>query len=343
MRSVVFNGPGRPLTVETVAEPDPGEHEIVVRVGRCGICGSDVSLTDTRSLVHFPVGARLGHEYSGEVVAIGRSVEGIRIGDRVAAMPTAGCGTCPACLAGDPNGCAQCDHIMGGYAEYARSDARLAVKLPDALSLADGALAEPLACGGQAVRLAGIAPGSAVAVIGAGPIGLAAIHAARHGGAGKIIALAATDRARDMALECGADMFLTGEPSVESLTDALDGALPATVIECAGASGMIGTALNLVAPRGTVVAAGLCFDDQSIGFGAAIGKQATIRFTLAYALQDFRRAVDQLDAGHVAPRAMMGETIALADVPATIEALRTRRAGGKPMVDPWMDSPRETA
>lgn len=334
MRCLVFHGAGKPMTVERVDDPEPSDHEIIVKVGRCGICGSDVSMTDTRSAVHFADGARLGHEYAGEVVALGRAVTDFRIGDLVTALPTQGCGHCAHCRAGDPNACAECRYVMGGFGEYTRADARLAIPLPRDLSLTDGALVEPLACGGQAARMAGIVPGARVLVLGVGPIGLASIFAARRAGAGRIAAVARSHRAKNLAEAIGADAFLEGVPTGEEVADRLGG-LPDVVFECTGAPGMIGAAIDLVAPRGTVVSAGLCFDAQTIGFGAAIGKQITLRFSLAYTLADFQRAVDALAAGHIEPRAMIGETISLDDVPATIERLRGNRADHKLMVDPW--------
>lgn len=333
MRAVVFNGPGRPLTIEHLPDPEPARHEIVIRVARCGICGSDVSMTDRHAPVPFAKGARLGHEYAGEVVGLGRDVTGLKIGDRVTALPTQGCGHCAACLAGDPNICAGCRYVMGGFGDYTTADARLTLRLPDSLSLTDGALVEPLACGGQAARLAGITPGARVLVLGAGPIGLASIYAARRAGAGRIVVAARSDRGRALAEAMGADEFLAGSQWPEQAARSLGGA-PAVVIECTGSPGMIGAAIEVVAARGTVVSAGLCFDPQTLAFGAAIGKQVTLRFSLAYTLADFRHALAALDAGHVEPRAMIGETIALADVPDTIEALRHDRADRKLMVDP---------
>ncbi|WP_156681283.1 zinc-dependent alcohol dehydrogenase [Sphingomonas profundi] len=342
MRRVIFHGVGTPLTIEEHPDPEPADHEVVIRVGRCGICGSDLTMTDPASPVHFPAGAALGHEYAGEIVALGRAVTGLAIGDRVTALPTAGCGACVACRAGDPNGCLECHHIMGGFGEYTRADARLVTKLPDALSLADGALVEPLACGWQAARLAGVGAGSRVLVLGAGPIGLAATYAARRAGAARIAVVARSDRGNGLATAIGADAFLTQGETLDTETVAALGGPAEVVIECAGTTGVLQQAFALVRPRGTVVSAGLCFDPQTIAFGAAIGKQVTLRFSLAYTLGDFRAVVDALDAGHVEPLAMQGETIGLGALPAKIEAMRGGRVAGKVMVDPWRPDEQET-
>src|SRR5579859_5606620 len=98
MRAAVFRGAGRPLTVETVPDPAPGPGEAVIKVGRCGICGSDIHMTSGHG-ADYPASTILGHEYAGEVVALGKGVTGLKPGDRVTAMPATGCGQCAACLA----------------------------------------------------------------------------------------------------------------------------------------------------------------------------------------------------------------------------------------------------
>src|ERR1700691_2020430 len=95
MRVAMFNGAGRPITIEHAPDPEPGLEDLVVRVGRCGICGSDVSLTSGGEF-DFPVGCKLGHEYSGEVVELGRNVRDVKTGDHVACVPSVGCGLRPA-------------------------------------------------------------------------------------------------------------------------------------------------------------------------------------------------------------------------------------------------------
>jgi (R,R)-butanediol dehydrogenase/meso-butanediol dehydrogenase/diacetyl reductase len=107
----------------------------------------------------------------------------------------AGCGYCPACLSGDPIACTQCRYIMGGFGEYTIADADYAVRLPASLSLSDGALVEPLACGAQAARLAGVNAASRVLVIGVGAIGLGAIYWAHRAGCEQIVASGTSDRA----------------------------------------------------------------------------------------------------------------------------------------------------
>ena len=154
MRAAVFKGPGRPWAVEIVPDPTPGPGEMILKVVRCGICGSDVHMTSGRG-VTMPTDCILGHEYVGEVVAIGREVTDRKIGDKIAAMPFAGCRACDNCLGGDELLCERgVKPYIGGFAEFVRVAASSSLKLPDSLSAADSALIEPLAVGLHGVHLA---------------------------------------------------------------------------------------------------------------------------------------------------------------------------------------------
>ena len=122
MRAAVFQGVDQPLSIEEVADPDPLPRMAVVRVGACGICGTDLSITSGRGFLQMPPGFVLGHEYAGEVVAVGPDVERLRVGDHVTSLAIPACGRCPQCLQGDPQWCTGDGKLMGSgaYAEYVR-------------------------------------------------------------------------------------------------------------------------------------------------------------------------------------------------------------------------------
>ena len=224
---------------------------------------------------------------------------------------------------------------MGGYGEYTLAEGRYAAKLPEALSLDDGALVEPLACGSQAARLGGVRPDSRVLVIGAGPIGLAAIYWARQMGCERIAAAALSDRNRSLAMTMGATSFVRqGDDFAASVAEELGGA-PDIVFECAGGIGPIAQAIDAVRLRGTVIAAGFCLEPQPIVTAGALTKQIRLQFSLAYTMEDFRRSIAALDGGSLQPRAMLSDTIPLDALPATMEALRQDKSRCKVMVDPW--------
>ncbi|HEU4720617.1 MAG TPA: alcohol dehydrogenase catalytic domain-containing protein [Gemmatimonadaceae bacterium] len=332
MRVAAFGGAGRGLAIERRPDPVPGPGQVVLAVARCGICATDLHLTSGRGAIQLPPGAVPGHEYAGEVVAIGPGVEQLRVGDRVTALPLAGCGACAACLAGEPFWCVEGlpAEAGGGFAEQVLVHARQTVPLPDALSWEDGALVEPLAVGLHGVHMARLAPGARVLVLGAGPIGLAATFWARRLGAGPLAVMARSRRREQLAAALGASCFLVAEDDVAAAL----GGPPEVVIEAAGLPGTLARAVDLVAPRGTVVGLGFCTLPDTLVPAHAVAKQVRLQFAMAYGVADFRHVIATLAAGDVAPRRLVTETVSLATLPALFETLRGPSPHCKVLVDP---------
>lgn len=334
MKAAVFKGAGTPLVVETLPDPVPGEGEAVIKVQRCGVCGTDLHMTSGHGN-DAPINSVIGHEYCGEVVAVGKGVENLKPGQIVTAMPVAGCGNCSPCLAGYPMACAGMQGMVGGFGEYMRIAAPSTVVLPQTLSAADGALVEPLAVGLRGVRLAQMQPGARVAVLGAGSIGLAVIYWARLLGAGRIVAISRSARRAELAGKMGANTFeALGDGEMERVSAALGG-MPDIVFEGTGAVGMTQKAVELVAPGGTVISLGFCTSPDPILPSLATWKQVTIKFSFAYDLREFQHSADMLDAGHVEPRLMVSRTVGLDAFPAVLEELRAGANETKVHVDPW--------
>jgi threonine dehydrogenase-like Zn-dependent dehydrogenase len=335
MRAAVFKAGGQPWVIEERPDPAPGPSEMVIKVGRCGICGSDVHMT-AGTPHDFPNDRILGHEYSGEVVALGRDTTGFRVGDAITAMPSIGCGLCSYCAGGNQFLCqAERRSYMGGFAEYMNIAAHVAVKLPTELSLADGALVEPLAVGVHATGLVDIHRDSNVLVLGAGPIGLAVVHAARHLCARKIVIASRTNRRSALAAMMGADDFAIVSDSNEDVFKKLGGS-PDFVFECVGLPGALDQSVDLVRSDGTIVSIGTCAVPDPVDVVRATGKQVRIIFSMGYTLEEFRLAVDRMASGSVSPRAMISATIPLAELPAIIPSLRSGSGHTKVHVDPWL-------
>lgn len=339
MRAAYFTKVGVPLEVRRVADPSPGAGEVVLKIHRCGICGSDLHMTDGHS-PHFtlPENSSLGHEFAGEVVAVGKSVQNLKIGDPVTALPYTGCGHCATCLAGKPNFCAQFTGAAAGFAEYAVVAERVTTKLPTTLSMEDGALIEPMAVGLHGVALAKLTPGARVLVIGAGPVGLAAIFWARRLGAGRIVATASSRRREALARHMGSDAFVVPDAALDLAAlaaDALDG--PADIVfECAGQTGLIARAIDCVKPQGDVVVLGFCTVPDQFVPAQAVWKEVRIQFAVTYSMQEFAHVANVFDAGHVEPRMMITDRVSLDALPDAFEALRHRSTQCKVMVNPWL-------
>ena len=219
----VFRNPR--LAPVTLPDPSPGPQEVVVAVRACGVCGSDTHCyeTDADGYVIFSGPAAfpcvLGHEYSGEVVAVGAEVRELRVGDLVTAEGMLYCGVCEACRKGAPNQCVRLDMVgfssPGAYAQWIKVHEKhcwridgLAEALGDAQRACEvAALVEPVGCSynGMFVAAGGMAPGSHVAVFGCGPIGLGAVALARTAGAATIIAFDQSPERLATATAMGAD------------------------------------------------------------------------------------------------------------------------------------------
>lgn len=333
MKAVTFQGLHTPLAFEDIADPAPAEGELVVKVGRCGICGSDLHMTEDAAY-GCQHGDVLGHEFAGEVVALGKGVTTRKVGDLVSVIPLKSCGQCEHCRKGEVQWCSGFGLQGGGYAEYAVTRPNQCVTLPSGLTLADGALIEPLAVALHGINLSGMKTGDKVLVLGAGPIGLAVAFWARRLGAAKVAVqdIARFQEAR--ALDMGADAFVVdpGDP-VGSAERALGGKAD-IVFECVGLPGLIAQGVDQVRPRGTILLLGLCTRPDTFNSFAMLSKEVRLVTSAFFTVQEYEAALAALEQGALAPRLMVTGTIPLADVPTVYEALKQRTEECKVMIAP---------
>lgn len=333
MRAVVMQGLHQPLALETVDDPTPQAGEVVVKVGRCGICGSDLHMTEDPAY-GVSKGDVLGHEFAGEVVALGKGAEGLKVGDIVSVIPLKSCGQCASCQSGEVAWCDQFGLQGGGYAEYAVTRPNQCIRLPQSTSLADGAIIEPLAVALHGVNMSGMKPGDKVLILGAGPIGLAVAFWARRKGASDVIIqdLATFQEAR--ALEMGATGFSVSPDDPVGSVEAMLGAKPDIVFECVGVPGLIAQAVEQVRKRGTICLLGLCTRPDTFNSFAMLSKEVRLITSAFFTRQEYEEALDALDAGAAEPRALVTDTISLADTPTRFEALRKRTHECKVLIAP---------
>ena len=333
MRAAVMQGLHKPLVVETVPDPTPGEGEVVVQVGRCGICGSDLHMTEDAAYGQ-GAGSILGHEFAGEVVELGKGVEGLAKGDLVAVSPLKSCGTCPACLAGNVSWCETFGLQGGGYAEYALTNPNQCVKLPKSASLADGAIIEPLAVALHGLAMSGMRIGDKVLVLGAGPIGLAAAFWARRMGAGRVIVQDISEWQRERAMAMGAHDFIADRSDPLGAADRALGGKADIVFECVGLPGLIAQAVEQVRARGAIVLLGLCTKPDTFNSFAMLSKEVRLITSAFFTRHEYEAALDALDRGAAEPRLLVTDTISLAATPDVFEALRKRTEQCKVLIAP---------
>ena len=332
MKAVLFEAAGEPLRVDNIAAPEHANDEVLLKIAACGLCGSDLHMTEdptTFGLKQYDV---LGHEFAGEIVATGSAVTGLKPGDRVAVAPMRGCGHCENCRRGEPAWCAEMRLIGGGYAEFTTVAARQCRILPDDLPTAEGALAEPVAVALHCVMRSGLKPGERVLILGAGPIGLLVAFWARRYGARDVIVADINRHQEDRAAAIGATGFALSGPGLADDFRTLTGGSPDIVFECVGKRGLIDFACRLVRTHGTVVGVGLCVGGDDWDPFAALSKEIGVVFAVFFNMAEFETALGALGPGRFRPQALITDTIGFRDVPETFEGLKRRTTQCKVLI-----------
>ena len=332
MRAAVLREAGR-LVVEEVPRPEPEPGELLVRVRDCGICGSDLHAAET-----LPSGTVMGHEFAGEVAALGSGVSGWRLGEPVVALPYMACGECAACLAGDGIRCAAVRSIglgdlPGAYAEYVRVHPASCLRIPERVGFRAAALVEPLAVALHGVRMAPVGAGTPCLVMGGGPIGLTTLLWCRAAGATVVVSEPAEGRAA-LARRLGAAATVQpGREHAGSRVQALTGRDPAVVFECVGVRGTLNDALAQAGVRATVVVLGVCFGADEIVPGLAVLKELVVRFALGYAKSEFAAALAALEERRLDVDPLVTDVVGVEDAPRAFEALTRPTAQGKVLIE----------
>jgi (R,R)-butanediol dehydrogenase/meso-butanediol dehydrogenase/diacetyl reductase len=208
------------------------------------------------------------------------------------------------------------------------------VKLPEGLSLSDGAIIEPVAVALHGVNLSGMQKGDKVLVLGAGPIGLAAAFWARHFGAREVVVQDIADYQQERAMEMGASRFIVDREDPVGAAERALGGKADIVFECVGIPGLIAQAIDQVRVKGTVLVLGLCTRPDSFVPFTALSKEVRIQTSAFFTTQEYQASLDVLERGAAEPRALVTDTIALGDVPARFEALKQRTHDCKVLIKP---------
>lgn len=258
------------IRIETVDIPVPKDGEVLIKVNSCGVCGSDISaFYGKHTYIGFPI--VLGHEFSGDIVAVGDNVNNVSTGDKVTILPHIACNKCEACKEEKYNLCNDLVVIgcqtTGAYAEYVIAPAKVAFKLPKEMTYTQGAFVEPSAVGYHGATR-GVKSSDVVLIMGAGTIGNFAMQSANNLGASKTIICDYDEERLNLAKKCGATATIN--LSKTTLKDGIieflgDLNCVDTFIECVGSDGSALSDIIKVARRGaTVVSVGIIMPEYKI-------------------------------------------------------------------------------
>jgi 2-desacetyl-2-hydroxyethyl bacteriochlorophyllide A dehydrogenase len=309
MKAAVLQGPRR-IEIEDVPDPEVEPNGVVVKVRACGICGSDLhpyKLSSARMV--------LGHECSGEVVAVGRNVTRFHEGDRVAAIGIRPCGECYWCQQGREEICRRLQWpphptMPGGLSEYVSvpcvriGNYDVVVRLPESLSFEQGATVEPLSIALFSMTWAQVRPGDTAVILGAGMIGLCVIQVLKALGVSKVIVSGRRSRRLQLARDCGADLVVDAahEDIVPRVQEFTSGAGADLVVECAGVQATFEQAMRIVRSEGKVVLLGVFEEPATWNPNIPIAKNVTMIGCLG---EDFPGTVDLLATGRADTRPLI--------------------------------------
>jgi 2-desacetyl-2-hydroxyethyl bacteriochlorophyllide A dehydrogenase len=336
MKAAVFKRKDE-MAVIDVPDPTAGAGEVVLKVHNCGICGSDLHA------VQYGLGMQMdtvmGHEFCGEIHAVGDGVDGYQLGERVTSLPYMACGECAWCRRDDAMHCSRLrslglGQLPGAYAEFVACSAASLLKLPLNVSSRAGALVEPLSVGLHGVNHASIEPGMGVVVMGAGPIGLSTLIWAKAKGASAVVVSELAPGRTEVAMKLGASAVVN--PTESDPADAvksITGRAPEVVFECIGVKSTLGAAIGMVGRHGQVVVIGVCMESDSIYPLSCVMKEVQINFALAYTRGEFQETIDALANGTVNATPMITDVINVDQVPEMFLALKRPGTRAKVMVE----------
>ncbi len=341
MKGAVFYGKND-LRVEDIVLPELRPDDVLIKVRACGICGTDMHIFDgDEGAAATPPGTVLGHEFSGDVVKIGREVTTVSEGDKVCVDPNKSCGKCYFCKKGVRHFCTELKTYgttdNGAFADYCIVPESQVYKFSNNISYEEAAMTEPVACCLHGMDMCGLEHGDTVAVIGAGMIGMIMLRLSQLGGAKCVVVIEPIEEKRVQAEKLGADITIDplNENVVEKLKENGIGQID-VVIECVGKTETLEMGVEIAGKDSTLMMFGLTKPDEVLGIKPfeIFKKELVIRSS--YVNPNTQgRALGLIESSKIDVRSMIYKTIPLCELP-NVLADKKERAKGKYIVNPMI-------
>ena len=320
----------REIRFDRVPVPQPGPGQVLVKIKRIGICGSDIHVYHGKHpYTKYPV--TQGHEVSGRIAAVGEGVTGFRVGQKVTIEPQVFCGKCHPCTHGKYNLCESLKvmgfQTTGTAREYFAVDQSKVDLLPESMDFDEGAMLEPLAVTVHAAKRAGDVKGLNVCVLGCGPIGILLIQSLKAFGAAKVLATDVSDYRLELAKQCGADVTINTKNAEfgQAMLDAFGPDKADIIYDCAGnditmdqaiQNARKGSAIILVA-----VYAGLAHCDLA----KLNDSELDLNTSMMYRHEDYVDAIRLVNEGKIQLKPLMSRHFAFREYLAAYEYIDSNR------------------
>ncbi len=328
MRAAYLVAPGR-FEVRQVPRPEPGRDEVLIRIARTGICGTDIHIFHGNyAAEHLPMIP--GHEFTGSIAAMGADVSAFDLDQPVVVDTNIGCTRCYWCRRSEILNCPDMRqmgiHMDGGFADYIAVPGRLVIPASPDVPVEVLALTEPLACVVRAARKSKVTFGQSVVVMGAGPIGNLHVQLLRTIGAAPIIASDANADRRAMALQCGADAVAAPDALHQTVMQMTDGRGADIVIESVGNPTLYAEAQKLMRAGGHLAAFGLTGPDADLSLNilTTILRENSVKGSVAGMGEDMHDALTLLTHGRINTAPFTGADYRLEDIQEAFDSFYDR-------------------
>ncbi len=276
--------------------PEPKEQEVLIKIMKIGICGSDIHVYHgTHPFTSYPI--TQGHEVSGEIVKLGSKVEGFSIGQKVTIEPQVTCGTCYLCRTGKYNLCENLKvmgfQTTGTASEYFAADAAKVTLLPDELSFDEGAMIEPLAVAVHAVNQSGGVTDKNIVIIGSGPIGNLVAQAAKAKGAKSVLVADISQCRLEIVRECGIDLVVNtkNKDLGEAILDCFGKDKADIIYDCAGNDISMGQAIKYARKGSQIILVAVFGKMANIDLAVLNDHELDLNTTMMYRHGDYVEAI----------------------------------------------------
>lgn len=313
----VMTAPGV-IEFREVKTPEPGEQEVLVKMMRMGICGSDIHVYHgEHPYTSYPV--TQGHEVSGEIVKVGAGVKDLKVGQKVTIEPQVFCGECYPCTHGKYN---DCDHLKvmgfqttGAASEYFAVDASKIDVLPDGMSFDEGAMIEPLAVTIHAAKRYPGIKGATVCVLGCGPIGILVAQSCKALGAAKVMVTDVSDYRLEMAKKVGADYTVNTKKVdfKEAMLDCFGSDKADVIYDCAGNDITMNQAIQNCRKGGTIILVAVFAGEAHLDLAKLNDSELDLNTSFMYTHEDYVDAIRLVGEGKIQLAPLMTKHFAFQD------------------------------